>query len=139
MRGFYRRCSVKSRPLDAKLQHVRAFDRCCCTGASRDGAAGAILQASFWRIGQNFDKSCRSKELQHLSFTITGLIFWWSLLCRGRDGRAVLCPFATFMHTGLLGLLLTISGHPLYPEQTAFAGEFGLTPLEDQQLAGLVM
>jgi hypothetical protein len=47
VRGFYRRGYAKSRPLAMFLQQVRAFDRCCCTGASKDGAVDAIPQALF--------------------------------------------------------------------------------------------
>ena len=47
--------------------------------------------------------------------------------------------FATALHTALLGVLLTVSKGLWYPGQGAFAASFGLTPLEDQQFAGLVM
>jgi cytochrome c oxidase assembly factor CtaG len=81
--------------------------------------------------------------LQHLSFFITGLLFWWSLLWgRARErgyGAAVLYLFFTALHSGVLGVLLIFSRAAWYPAQAAFAGDFGLTPLEDQQLAGLVM
>jgi putative membrane protein len=81
--------------------------------------------------------------LQHLSFLVTALLFWWSLLQgRARErgyGAAVFYLFATALHTGLLGVLLTVSRSLWYPGQTVFAASFGLTPLEDQQLAGLVM
>src|SRR5215207_1618025 len=81
--------------------------------------------------------------LQHLSFFITALLFWWSLL-QGRArqrgyGAAVFYLFATALHTALLGVLLTVSKGLWYPGQGAFAASFGLTPLEDQQFAGLVM
>ena len=39
----------------------------------------------------------------------------------------------------LLGALLTLCPRLLYPAQTAWAPLWGLTPLEDQQLGGLVM
>lgn len=103
-------------------------------------AHGAVLW--LWHLPAAYDlvlTSLAVHRLQHLGFTLTGLIFWRSLLRSGRDGRAVLCLFASFMHTGLLGMILTLAGRPLYPAQTALADEFGLTPLEDQQLAGLVM
>jgi putative membrane protein len=82
-------------------------------------------------------------RLQHASFFVTALLFWWSLW-HGRlrvrgYGIAVFCLFITTVHTGVLGILLTLSRHLWYPQQGAFAAEFGLTPLEDQQLAGLVM
>jgi putative membrane protein len=81
--------------------------------------------------------------LQHLTFLFTALLFWWPLL-RDLDrdraaGIAVLCLFLTTLHTGLLGVLLTLSRRPWYPTQSIGAADWGLTPLEDQQLAGLVM
>jgi cytochrome c oxidase assembly factor CtaG len=42
-------------------------------------------------------------------------------------------------HTSLLGALLTFAPRVLYGVQTMHAGDWGLTPLQDQQLAGLVM
>jgi putative membrane protein len=82
-------------------------------------------------------------RLQHASFLVTALLFWWTLLygrARRRGyGIAVLYIFATMLHSAALGILLTLSPRVWYPEQGAFAALCGLTPLEDQQLAGLVM
>ncbi|WP_343715256.1 cytochrome c oxidase assembly protein [Inquilinus sp.] len=78
--------------------------------------------------------------LQHASFLVTALLFWWSLLCRrGSRGVAVGHLFATAMHTGLLGALLVFSTRLWFPDQAGEAARWGLTALEDQQLAGLVM
>jgi cytochrome c oxidase assembly factor CtaG len=81
--------------------------------------------------------------LQHVSFFGTALIFWWSLLrgpARERGyGPAVAYLFLTALHSGILGALLAFSRRLWYPAQTVFAGDFGLTPIEDQQLAGLIM
>lgn len=86
-------------------------------------------------------------RLQHLSFFLAALLFWWVLLHgrgaghgeRTRGGIALACLFITVLHSGLLGALMTLSSHVWYPQQAGLATEFGLTPLEDQQLAGLVM
>ncbi|MCK1495162.1 cytochrome c oxidase assembly protein [Bradyrhizobium sp. 180] len=86
-------------------------------------------------------------RLQHVSFFVTALLFWWVLLhgrgrgrsTRTRDGIAVGCLFITILHSGVLGALLTVSPRLLIPAQGALAGEFGLSPLEDQQLAGILM
>jgi putative membrane protein len=99
-----------------------------------------------WHIPKLYDAALASDRLhwlQHLSFLATALIFWWALL-RGRArergyGAAVLYLFATSLHTGFLGILLALARQPLYPLQTRTALEWGLTPLEDQQLAGLIM
>jgi putative membrane protein len=86
-------------------------------------------------------------RLQHISFFLTALLFWWVLFYgRGigrstqiRDGISVACLFVTVLHSGLLGALLTLSSRLWFPQQGLLAAEFGLTPLEDQQLAGLLM
>jgi putative membrane protein len=73
--------------------------------------------------------------LQHVSFLGTALLFWWSLL-RGRErergyGRAVLYLFATALHTGFLGILITLARRPVYPLQSLDAMAWGLSALED--------
>jgi putative membrane protein len=86
-------------------------------------------------------------RLQHISFFATALLFWWVLLhgrgqgrsTRIRDGIAVGCLFITILHSGVLGALLTVSPRLWIPGQGALAGEFGLSALEDQQLAGILM
>jgi putative membrane protein len=85
----------------------------------------------------------RLHALQHGCFFITALLFWWGLT-RGRYGRmgygaAVIYVFATALHTGLLGAAMTISPSVWYPFYAASTPAWGLTPLEDQQLAGLIM
>jgi putative membrane protein len=81
--------------------------------------------------------------LQHVSFLGSALLFWWALLY-GREGRlarpaAVIYLFTTAVHTSLLGALLTFSTRLWYPLYDSGTLAWGLTPLEDQQLAGLVM
>lgn len=82
-------------------------------------------------------------SLQHASFLGTALLYWWSVLTearlRGRHGGAVLSLFTTAIYTGGLGALLTVAGRPWYPAYGAAAPLWGLTPIEDQQLAGLIM
>jgi putative membrane protein len=81
--------------------------------------------------------------LQHLSFLGSGLLFWWALLHghgeRRGYGVAVLAVFITAAHTGALGALLAFAQTDFYPQYARTTPTWGLTPLEDQQLAGLVM
>jgi cytochrome c oxidase assembly factor CtaG len=82
-------------------------------------------------------------RLQHLCFFVTAILFWWALL-RGRErergyGAAVVYLFATAAHSGFLGILLSLARSPLYPAQTSQAPQWGLSALEDQQIAGLIM
>jgi putative membrane protein len=81
--------------------------------------------------------------LQHLSFFGSAALFWWSLI-HGRFGRlgygaAVLYVFTTSLHSGVLGALLTFAPRLWYPIYEARTSQWGLSALEDQQLAGLIM
>lgn len=78
-------------------------------------------------------------RLQHLSFLVSALLFWYSLLRTSRSGEAFWHMFFTMLHTSLLGALLALSPRVLYFAQTAHSFAWGLTPLEDQQLAGIFM
>jgi putative membrane protein len=81
---------------------------------------------------------------QHAAFFGTAMLFWWAALEMGRRqrlryGLGVIYVFTTMMHTSILSALLTFSlvlWYPIYADRTA---AWGLTPLEDQQLGGLLM
>lgn len=80
--------------------------------------------------------------VQHLCFFGTATLFWWGI-AHGRYGRvgygaAVVYVFATAVHSGVLGALLTFSPNVWYlPYLENHHG--GTSALEDQQLAGLLM
>ncbi|MFL6585090.1 MAG: cytochrome c oxidase assembly protein [Chthoniobacterales bacterium] len=81
--------------------------------------------------------------LQHVSFLGSALLFWWAVL-HGRQralgyGAAVLYMFTTALHTSLLGALLTFARTAWYPFYQTTTQSWGLTPLDDQQLGGLIM
>jgi cytochrome c oxidase assembly factor CtaG len=80
-------------------------------------------------------------RLQHASFLVTALFFWWAIirLPALEYGVGAAHVFATMMHTSLLGALLTLAPRIFYARQTRDAPFFGWTPLQDQQLAGLFM
>jgi cytochrome c2 len=81
---------------------------------------------------------------QHAGFLGTALLFWWALIHgrarRAGHGVAVIYVFFTAVHTTILGALLATSASPWYSAYSASgAHAWGLTPLEDQQLGGLIM
>jgi cytochrome c2 len=99
-----------------------------------------------WHIPRLFQATLTSElahASQHLSFFGTALCFWWALLTRQQgpqgQGVAVLAVFTTALHSSLLGALLTLAPTPWYPAYAHTTAAWGLTPLEDQQLGGLVM
>jgi putative membrane protein len=101
---------------------------------------GAVIW--FWHAPIMFDAAVTSiliHRLQHVTFLVSALAFWWALMRRCDRGSGVFHLFATMIHTTLLGALMTMAPRVLYVRQTVDSLQWGLTPLEDQQLAGLVM
>lgn len=106
---------------------------------------GAVLWA--WHAPLAYDAALASElvhALEHLCFVVGGLLFW-SVLSAAHTaggvghGGAVLFLFGGSLQGGVLGALLTVAARPLYASHLQSAPAFGLTPLEDQQLAGLLM
>ena len=83
-------------------------------------------------------------DIEHLSFLGTALLFWWTLIQpagprRLSYGAGILFVFTTALHSSVLGALITFAQTILYPAYVSTVPAWGLTPLEDQQLAGLIM
>jgi putative membrane protein len=95
-----------------------------------------------WHAPALFDTAVANvmlHRLQHVSFLVTGLLFWWALVRRRNSGAAAAYVSATMLHTSILGAVIALAPQILYRLQTERAAEWGITPLEDQQLAGLIM
>jgi cytochrome c oxidase assembly factor CtaG len=80
---------------------------------------------------------------QHISFLVTAALFWWALI-HGRYGRmgygvAVAYVFVTAAHSGILGALIAFAPNVIYPIYQETTARWGLDPIEDQQLAGILM
>ncbi|MGH9457363.1 MAG: cytochrome c oxidase assembly protein [Thermoanaerobaculia bacterium] len=99
-----------------------------------------------WHARPLYEGAIRNEAihfLQHAMFLGTAVLFWWALV-HGRYGRlgygmAVLYVFATAAYSGALGALVTLAPRLWYPLYDARTRAVGLDPLQDQQLAGLIM
>jgi putative membrane protein len=108
-----------------------------------------LLQAAalwLWHAPRLFDLALAHPGwhvVQHVFFLISALLFWWAMLQgqgMGRVGIAVGCLFFTATVSGALGALMAFSNSPWYAGYAASdLDAFGLTPAEDQQLAGVLM
>ena len=97
-----------------------------------------------WHSPPLYEATLRSEfvhALQHISFIATALLFWWTVLHPAWSGRgvAMLSLFTTMVHTGALGAIIALSGTLWFPAYAATTRAWGLTPLEDQQIGGLIM
>jgi putative membrane protein len=99
-----------------------------------------------WHIPSLYEAALRNDGIhavQHLCFFVTAGLFWWALV-HGRFGRAgygvaVFYVFTTALHSSILGALMTFAPRLWYPLYEARTLRWHLSPLEDQQLAGLLM
>ncbi len=81
---------------------------------------------------------------EHVCFVSAAALFWWVLIKPStrkqvQYGVNVLYLFTTAVQSGALGGLLTFSTAPWYASYATSAAAGSLTPLGDQQLAGLIM
>jgi putative membrane protein len=98
-----------------------------------------------WHAPAAFDAAVASHAIhafEHVSFFGTAILFWRAILSAHGDRRAssaLGASFATLVHGGLLGALITLAPYPLYIWYSGRTGLWGLSPIEDQQIAGVLM
>jgi putative membrane protein len=118
--------------------------------ALTDPWTATILQIAalwIWHAPALFDRALDRPAwhlAQHLSFLVTALLFWSAMFEAKRAERSlggpVLCLFTTSLVGGALGALMALSQSPWFARYAQLGmAPFGLTPIEDQQLAGLLM
>jgi putative membrane protein len=100
-----------------------------------------------WHLPSFYDAALRSEALhvvEHASFFLTALLFWYPIVEPRRSRRvavgvATLYLFAAGLQCTLLGAFITFARHPWYAAHYGTTAAWGLSPLEDQQLAGMIM
>ena len=100
-----------------------------------------------WHFPAFYEAALRNPTihlLEHTAFLTTAGLFWWILFQpttrkQVQYGINVLYLFTTLLQSSALGALLTFSSAPWYPTYAAVSTTAGLTPLADQQLAGVIM
>jgi putative membrane protein len=127
--------------LTRNVQFQRVWSRLTSPGAAWVLHAAAIW---VWHIPFLYDATLDNAAvhtLQHVSFLGTALLFWWSVLRGSRLGRgsSVGYLFTTMLHTGALGVILAFTNALWYPAYETTTMRWGLSPIDDQQLGGLIM
>lgn len=75
-----------------------------------------------------------------MQLSLLGSAVWfWAALRKAQAPAAVGALLVAMVQMGLLGALITFAGQPLYAPHLATTAAWGLSPLEDQQMAGLIM
>lgn len=101
-----------------------------------------------WHVPMVYELALRSPglhHLQHFSFLITALIFWYPVIrpypSRPRWSPWILIPYLVLadVQNTLLSAVLTFSDRPLYPFYVTGPRLGNLSPVEDQAAAGVLM
>ncbi|WNC95355.1 cytochrome c oxidase assembly protein (plasmid) [Paraburkholderia sp. FT54] len=111
--------------------------------------AGWILHATAlwgWHAPAMFEAALAHSwvhTLQHASFLLTALVFWWTVFGDGASrqsgGHAMLSVFTTMVHTSALGALISLAPDLWYPSYVEPTSALGIDALHDQQAGGLIM
>src|ERR671911_2326783 len=129
-------------------RHVHRIER--AAGPFAHPAFGVVAYVGamwLWHVPALYDAALEHGAvhvLEHLSFAAAGLLYWWHLLSpiRSRMRLAGMGPIlymaSTKLLVGFLGVLLAFSPELLYAYDWQ-GTKWGLTPLDDQHVAGLVM
>ena len=109
----------------------------------RLGLATAVQAMVFWAWhAPDLYAAALSSDAVYwlMQVTILGSAVWfWAAVRASNVPAAVAGLLAAMLLMGLLGALLVFAGEPLYAPHFASTLAWGMTPLEDQQAAGLIM
>ena len=118
--------------------------------ATRPLAAGILFSVpiTLWHFPRFYEAALEHHPLhivQHLVFIATAVIMWWPILApvpelpRASYPTQLVYLFLLGLPMSLAGAMITLAGTVLYPFYATAPRVWGLTPLVDQQLGGLLM
>lgn len=100
-----------------------------------------------WHVPVFYEAALKNQlvhDLEHLTFFVASCAYWRLLLDSRRNrmltpGVALVYLFTTSIHSMFLGVFMTLAPQPWYAYYHGRTSHWGLTALEDQQLAGAIM
>ncbi len=137
---------VLLRPVTRRVQAIERH-----AGFFAHPAFAVIAYAGFmwiWHIPAMYDAALHQTTIhavEHLCFSAAGTLYWWHLLSpiRNRHRLGGMGPVAYMVSTkllvGILGIVLAFAPASFYPFYEHHPRYWGLSPSEDQSIAGLLM
>ena len=112
--------------------------------------AGTVFSVTLlvWHTVAAYDLMMRSHEVHivtHIMFMVTAVLLWWPVVSPVASLPALPPPlgmlylFLVQLPMQLLGAILTFADDPLYRWYATAPRVWGLSPLNDQKLGGLIM
>jgi putative membrane protein len=102
-----------------------------------------------WHDPSAYEAALRSDlvhDVEHLSFFITAMLFWWHVIGAAPHIHKRLSPgirlgyvLSVVPPTMLTGIVLSFASEPIYPYYTSVPRLWGMPLLQDQMLGGVLM
>lgn len=107
-------------------------------------AATFFVALWFWHMPAPYDATFDSSLIywaMHVTLFGSGILLWRELLQhrRLRTGDVLAAALLSSMQMSLLGAILTLATRPLFFWHLTTTAAWGYTPLQDQQLGGVIM
>lgn len=112
-------------------------------------AAIFTVTIAMWHLSSYYELMMRDHNVHivtHLMFMATATLMWWpvmspvpELVPRLSYGLGMLYLFLVGIPMQIVAALISLSGSVLYPWYSVAPRTWGLSPLDDQQLGGLLM
>lgn len=137
--GWMLRPALRSRP-------VAALARAVTTPRAAFAIFNLVLAA--WHLPPLYNSAMYYHEVhiaQHLMFLVGAVIMWWPLLSplpelpRLSYPGQMLYSFLMTLPMTVISIFIVYADHVLYPAYASAPRLWGLSPLEDQRLGGLIM
>lgn len=103
-----------------------------------------VVNYGVWHLPWIYDAALRHPhsllQLEHALYFLTGLALWWPVVhgALGPGAKAAYV-FAAFLLASPIGLLMALVPDPIYDFYADGPGLWGLSPILDQQIAGVSM
>ncbi len=114
------------------------------------GAAYAIFNVvlAAWHIPALYNTAIAYHPVhitQHLMFMVAAVLMWWPILSPLPELPRIAYPalllycFVMMIPMTIVAIYITMADHALYPAYAAAPRTWGLSPMEDQLIGGLIM
>jgi cytochrome c oxidase assembly factor CtaG len=103
-----------------------------------------VVNYGVWHLPWIYDAALRNPHsllhLEHALYFVTGVLLWWPIV-HGTiaSGLKAAYLFAAFLLASPIGLVMALVPEPIYDFYADGPGLWGLSPIKDQQIAGVSM
>lgn len=134
----------------ARLHHRTPWFRALIRAITSPFGSWTLLTADvvFWHLPPLYQATLTNQGLhifEHLTFLVVATLSWWVIIdplpgpARLHPGLRLLYTWAVMTPMGILGILLSITTFTWYPAYAAQPRLWGLSPIDDQHLGGMLM